>query len=997
MMNLLDGVLASFLMISKQPVESFIQLETADDNTSLVAGDGSLVSFVQIHGSRQVIGDAEYQWIIEQASMKLGARFDRPGYALQAYFMRDPHMSGPDLSRAMQSNRVSAQAMDLELDDLLVERQKHLARFLAHEEIFFVLWTRPSAVSKSDLNEALRTRREQKWVTASDSQHPMSSLEPLRVRHKSYVASMLAALEDISIKATLENVHASLNAVRRSIYPLLSNEKWRANLPGDPLLPRAPTSHSDMSDILWPSLRRQICVGDAEVISPTLVRIGDLVWGAVDMTLAPADPSPFPQLLARLIDADVPFHISFLIESAGIQGAGFRTFAASILAWTNDANRQIRESLKALQELAQSDPVVRLRISLSTYAPARDRKLVEMRLAALTQALEAWGYCQASSAGGDPLEMVLSSSLGIACASTAPAAIAPLREVIKLLPWQRASSPFKEGSVVFRTSDGRVWPYQTGSSLCTTWFDLIFAQPGSGKSVLMNALNLGTILSAGNTRLPYMAILDIGPSSAGLISLVRDALPLERRHEAMHFKLKMAPEYAVNPFDTQLGCRYPLPEERSYLSELLTLLCTPPGQKTPYDGMAQLVGLCVDEMYRWRDDKGANSEPRPYLINVEVEVDETLRRYNVHLPVDPYWWDVVDAMYDVGAYHECMLAQRHAVPTLADAVTAARRPQIRALLEETSIGASAESIIHAFDRMIASAVREFPILASITRFDVGTTRVAAVDLQDVAPQGDDSADRQTSVMYMLARHVLVRSWWLGPDSIRMMPEKYRPYHEDRLRDIRECPKRLCYDEFHRTSKTQSVRAQVVRDMREGRKWGVQIVLASQLLDDFSDDMVDMATGVWICGTAVSERAISATAERFGLSDTARWVMRYRLTGPRASGAPVLLLLSTSEGRYEQHLINTLGPVELWALSTSAEDVDLRLRLYEALGAPKARSLLARFFPGGSARQEIRRRVIQRSEKSSGEAASTAVIIHEMTEELIRISRETKDADDGQAA
>lgn len=52
-----------------------------------------------------------------------------------------------------------------------------------------------------------------------------------------------------------------------------------------------------------------------------------------------------------------------------------------------------------------------------------------------------------------------------------------------------------------------------------------------------------------------------------------------------------------------------------------------------------------------------------------------------------------DALYDVGAYHECMLAQRHAVPTLADAVTAARRPQIRALLEETSIGSSAESII----------------------------------------------------------------------------------------------------------------------------------------------------------------------------------------------------------------------------------------------------------------------------------------------------------------
>jgi intracellular multiplication protein IcmB len=72
---------------------------------------------------------------------------------------------------------------------------------------------------------------------------------------------------------------------------------------------------------------------------------------------------------------------------------------------------------------------------------------METRLATLTQAIEAWGYCQATSAGGDPLEAVLSSALGIACASTAPPAVAPFRDVIKLLPWQRASSPFSEGSL----------------------------------------------------------------------------------------------------------------------------------------------------------------------------------------------------------------------------------------------------------------------------------------------------------------------------------------------------------------------------------------------------------------------------------------------------------------------------------------------------------------------------------------------------------------------
>jgi intracellular multiplication protein IcmB len=986
MLEVLDEALAATLMAFRQPIESYIRLETADDPVTLVAQDGSLISYIKMFGARQIIGDAEYQSIIEQATLKLGSRFDRPGYAMQIYFMRDSAMVGRDLDRVIKNTKTAARAMELDLEDLLNERQRHLARYLAHEDIYIVLWTRPSSLSKAELKISLKKRAKKKWVLAPGAQYPMHALDSLRTRHKSYVSSILAALEDIGMKAELMDAHAALAAVRTSLYPQIGQDDWRANLPGDPLMPRAPQhGNKDASDILWPPLRQQLCTGDAAVISPTIVRIGDLLWGGVDMTLAPAQPAPFPQLLARLIDNDVPFRISFLVEGGGSQGIAFRAFAASILVFTNQINKQIRNSLNALQALAHDEPVVKLRISLATCAPANDRRLIDIRLGAVTQALESWGYCQASSAGGDPLETCLSSVLGIACASTAPTAIAPFREVAKLIPWQRSSSPYSEGSVIFRSPDGRIWPYQTGSSLTTLWFDLIFAQPGSGKSVLMNALNLGTILSAGSTRLPYVAILDIGPSSAGLISLVRDALPLDRRHEALHFKLRMTPEYAINPFDTQLGCRYPLPEERSYLIELMTMLCTPPGSQ-PYDGMPQLVGLCVDEMFRWRDDAGANTEARPYLVRVIYEVDEALSKYNVHLPANPSWWDVVDALYAHDAYHEAMLAQRYAVPTLVDAVTAARRPQIRALLEETKIGASAETVIHAFERMIASSIREFPILASVTRFDIGGARVAAIDLQEVAPQGDEIADRQTAIMYMLARHALVCSWWLGPDMLRSVPEKYRPYHEARIRDVRESPKRICFDEFHRTGHTPGVRSQVLRDVREGRKWGVQIVLASQLLDDFNKDMVDLATGVWVCGTGVSDRAIIDTAERFGLSDSARWVMRYRLTGPRASGAPVLLLLSTNEGRYEQHLVNTLGPIELWALSTSTEDVALRTRLYTGLGAMHARQILAKFHPSGSARQEIRRRVVMRVEKGDIEVGSTSAVIEEMANELISYAR-----------
>ena len=991
MLGLLDEFFAGILLLFKQPVESFINLETADDETTLVSNDGSLLTYLKISGARQMIGGEEYNWIIDQATLKLGARFDRPGQAMQFYFYRDPDSIGRTLHKMMTPNRMSAGAIGIDLDDLLKERQRNLSNYLALEEMYLVLWTRPSGLTPNEYKRAQETRKDQKWHAAKNAQMPFAALEPLRLKHKAFVSNISESLFELGIVSNVMEVHDALRAVRASIYPNLDNDKWKACLPGDPIAPRRPRYKRDWSDLLWPPISQQLCPMDAEVLGPSTVRVGDLAWAATDMSLGPSDASPFPQLLNRLIEANMPFRISFMIESGGATGENFRKLAASLLAFSNGINRQIKETLNELIALSQSDPVVKLRISYATYAPAGDKKLIETRLANLMQAAESWGYCQVANICGDPLEAVMSSVLGISCSATAPPGVAPLREVVKMLPWQRSCSPFNDGAVILRSPDGRIWPYQMGTALTTTWFDLIFAQPGSGKSVLMNAKNLGCCLSAGMSKLPFIAILDIGPSSSGLISLLKDALPADRRQEVLHFKLLMTPEYAVNPFDTQLGCRYALPDERAYLCELLTLICTPPGQDTPYDGMTQLVGFCVDEMYRWRDDAEANAEARPYLELIEPRVDDAIKKMNLVLPPEPYWWEVVDALYDAGAKHEAMLAQRHAVPTLVDAVTAARRPQIRAFLDETAIGPSAEGVIHAFERMIASAIREFPILAGVTRFDTGTARVASVDLQEVSPQGDASADRQTAIMYMLARHTLIRSWWLNPDSLRNVSARYRPHHDERLKEIREIPKRLCYDEFHRTANSFAVRAQLIRDVREGRKWGVQIVLASQLLNDFTADMIDLATGIWVCGSTASERAIADLGEKFSLSETARWVVRYRLTGPKPSGSPVLLILSTTEGRYEQHLVNTLGPIELWALSTSAEDVVIRTKLYEKVGAVKARRLLATLFPGGTARHEIRRRVVIRTERGELTTNAQQAVMQEMVDELAAyVTREVLD-------
>jgi len=373
-----------------------------------------------------------------------------------------------------------------------------------------------------------------------------------------------------------------------------------------------------------------------------------MLWAGADMVLGPMDATEFPVLLNRLVDADIPFRVSFLIEGGGAQATQFRAFAATMMGPTNAANKQIKYSLEGLQAMARSEPVVSFRCSIATWCPIEKQEAIVDQLSIIIQAVESWGYCQVSEFSGDPLECTMSSAMGIMCGGTAPTGVAPMFEIMKLLPWQRPSSPFTQGSMLFRTPDGKVWPYQTGTNLTTTWFDLIFAQPGAGKSVLLNTLNLGTILGPGLSKLPYVAVIDIGPSSSGLVSLIKEALPLNRQHEVAYYRLQMAHQYAINPFDTQLGCRYPLPEERSYLVELITLLCTPPGYDQPYDGITQLAGLVVDEMFRWRDDKVANAEARPYLPRLESEVDEAIQKFNVHLPADPYWWDVVDKMFDLG-------------------------------------------------------------------------------------------------------------------------------------------------------------------------------------------------------------------------------------------------------------------------------------------------------------------------------------------------------------
>ena len=275
-----------------------------------------------------------------------------------------------------------------------------------------------------------------------------------------------------------------------------------------------------------------------------------------------------------------------------------------------------------------------------------------------------------------------------------------------------------------------------------------------------------------------------------------------------------------------------------------------------------------------------------------------------------------------------------------------------------------------------------------TAFDVGGARLAAVDLAEVAPQGSAEADRQSAAFYLLARHALTRHWWIGEDALGAIPEPYRDWHAARLRDIRESPKRLCYDEFHRTAGAPAVRAQVERDVREARKLRVRLVLASQRLDDFGGALAELANRYWILGAGGKAKEGEALAAMFDLNDTLSDVIRYRLTGPGRDGAPALLIAAGQAGRFEQLVVNTPGPVELWAFTTSPADAALRRRVHALLPPARARAALARAFPSGTARPRIESELARLALRvldaaDTGRAASEEAVLDRLADEVVR--------------
>jgi intracellular multiplication protein IcmB len=985
-------LLAGLSLTLRQPLYSYCDVETTHGD-ALVTKYSDYVSIVRVDGMRRMATRDDVARIAMAQRVDLSGSLEGRGHAIVGWFASDPELSAVEINRLnLDSCRAVGRELNIDLTDILDERARLWPQIMRWEAAYYVLWTRKGVLTKE---ERKQMKEEQDALArelprVGDTQRFYLRSDIMAARHAAFVGRVVASLRNADVASVELDAHAALKVIRESIYRETAGSPWRPSLIGNRVMPRCPEEDekAQPEHMLWPSIRSQVFYADAITQGGQRVQIGDYEYAPIDMAVGPEDPRPFIELAAALGKDRIPWRGAIVVEGGGKASMAMKEIGASFLAMFPSNGDLCRAFAALRQEREQNNHIsVKLRASFATWAPIEHNRKLRRRASTLSQRIEGWGNCRATSVCGDPLEGAMSSVPGLSLSSTGTASLALLGDALSMLPWNRTASPWERGSVLFRRPDGAIWPYDpVGGSMRPLVLDIFVAPPGSGKSVLANTINLGLCLSTAvmgsrGAKLPLIGKADIGPSAQGFVRLVQEALGPERRHEAIFVTMQFGSGYEVNIFDLQVGCQYPLPLERAFLQNFLALATLPPDTSKPFEGINQMISLVVDEAYRLCTDVPGGS-PKRYRVGVEPEVDAMLRNRHITLKHEEPWWrDVVDELIAVEEYRLAGVAQRHAVPVLQDLINASRTDQVRDMFNKLKIDATHEDSCSLFERYIFDVIRKYPTLNSPTRLDFGPARIIVLDLAAVAPTGSASANRQTEMMYMLARHLLARNFFLHPDYAQYVPEPVREYHRIRFQEVMESVKRLDYDEWHRTEGSPQVRAQAELDVREGRKHNIQLGFSSQRLKDMGDGITSQATGRFIL-RAGDEKEAEEIISRFNLSEASAGVVRYGLHGPGPGGAPFLAVFSADGAKYEQMLVNSLGPIELWALSTTPGDTGLRNRLYDRVGFSEGLRRLAKVFPRGSALKEIERRKAERLTRGELDTRAELGVIDELARELI---------------
>lgn len=1035
-MPVLDQLMDAIYSMTKKAPADYTDLETTIGNRTFVYRSGAMATLIRYQGISKIVAKEEMGDIVETLTRTLNPFMLRKCHEVQFVFDRDI-MSPDALKKRMRPTYETANRLGVGdyMKDIFDEQARTMAQYTMDETITIVLFTNPNALREEDYKEWVRQLREMRqngrFHVPEGTQDETYGTDPQLSLHDAFVDQVVDSINssDIGGQAEVCDIWEGSNIMAQSLDPLGVSDDWKAwllpkaeahlglRIGGEPLLkdvtpaikkamPRA-TKIANTTVMFPPPLREQLLPHEATYPKGGFIEYAGRLYATLNMVIAPRREVSSMQLIYNLasmrsrageVSERVPFRLSMRIRANGLKQLSLRQAMAPLVAAGSYNNRKLMRAISALSKEVEAEIAMgSFSLSVTTWVDASDplaHSKLKSRLVALRSAASQWGDMTTAEDSIDRFEALINSCPGLTQRPCSNEGVGNIHELLPLLPWGRPASPLgNQGTEFYRSLDGSLLPTASHSGVQDYWLETMTAPMGGGKSAQANRKHFDYIFAPGRTTWPFLHIVDIGGSVSGLIEMLQDALPPDQKHLVHMHTLRNNRRNAVNMLDTKLGLRYPLEGDLQATVEFLVALVTPAERSKPYDNMGEFIKTLLKAMYKRTADDTESGQPKLYRKGTVPSVDEALEAANIDNVYEDHtsWFEVCDRLGSLGDIRNATLAHRQAMPTLPELDQLSKDDNIRGDYMRARTETN-QPIPEVFSVQLALARESYPIFTTTTVLDLFGRRITALDLNEVATKGSASARKQSSLMYMVGYELFTKNIRLHEDDLNQVPKQWLTYYQSLLEELKNTDKHVTVDEYHRTMiqelstkdaadhDSTGIRATLVREGgRESRKWGLSLLTISQLTADHGQ-LFSLASGNHILKRGSSDET-EFQRKNLNLSATDEQAMKLFVNGPTKAGVTFLSQWTTKKGKFSQLFTSTVGPMIMWSFSSTFEDKNIRRMVFDDLGRDIGRVVLAKHYPGGSAKDEVDRR--KRSIKNVDEQDLVMGACAEVAQELIK--------------
>lgn len=985
----IEDILGGLRAWSKRDHSEFFPIACPHNENILALYNGSLLSVIKVDGYMGQYFPTQFKTLRDEwqtffrTSMMGQAPFD-----LFWFHEFDPEGMNEECISYRMPMIEAGRRRNLNSEDVLLEDAALYGKNCAKETQLLLIVTHLDSLAKSDQAKALSARKAaiQRTAKGQNAMVMKVGVKALESIHEQHVNKVLMFMDNEKHKYSANRLDAydALHAMRFSMYPAITSTSWKARIkPGDVRYRATEEVRSAAKDAqsatgrptdwtakLPPKLAAQLVV-DAVDLQDFAV-MGDRVYAPMHISELASEAAPLEELLEICYSKKVPIRLSFSLMANSGQANYWNRMFASMFPFMSQSNRQISKSDKAIQSYLESEGAVfgygisattwtKKKVSYDADGKARyDVSSLEERANHVETMLQQWGGQQIERMHGDAIEATMSATAGYAIPPICPKAPQTEFDAITQLPIMRPAPLWSpELGIWFRSPDGVLLPHQPMSSLQNAMLTLITGGMGFGKSNLL-AEHLFYFANHPLAReMAYIRGMDFGSSSRGVIDMIRDFLPSDRKHEAMFTSFVNDGSIAKNILDTRLGLRWPLQDHQEFVERFIGMLCESLFEEAGVANVMSVIRAIVEETYRFRDPSARQSEPRFYEPRAaDPSVVEALNRIEFYVDKIIPYWDVADALAKYGiefkddaVLQAAKVAQRRAVPEFADLIKTAGKLADR--FKSTHKG---KPLPEAIMDCLMAANSLFPCLAGFTKTDISESRICVFDMTEVFGRGTTGYDDwKRSVFFMVGMRLLTEDLFVnletsGNEIILKADhlgatQQVVDFHQRYFEAQDQVQKIFWADEVHRIGKVEGALDLLDSMGLEGRKYGVGLILGTQMPDHLPEKLLGLASTYFVCGTSQNAETANRIQKILNLNDDERDAC-LNITKPTAAkGSQIFAVFKTSRGVQKLLLHFQMGGIKKWAYATEQDERSLRGILYKnGPSAAWARKVLAENIP-----------------------------------------------------